>query len=66
MSGLLNATDGASSTKGRLLIVTTNHLRAHNGALTWPDRYDDKFHIGYATKNTAEQTFRCIFGRNPY
>ena len=65
MSGLLNVIDGAASVEGRLLILTTNHPKDLDEALTRRGRCDHHFHIGYATKTTAEQTFNRIFGTDP-
>jgi len=65
LSGLLNTIDGADAVDGRLLIMTTNHPEKLDPALTRAGRCDSRFHIGYATKNSAEQTFKRIFGSDP-
>jgi len=65
MSGLLNVIDGAASVEGRLLIMTTNHKEHLDDALIRPGRCDSAFEITYATKNSAEQTFKRIFGLDP-
>jgi chaperone BCS1 len=62
LSGLLNVIDGASALENRLLIMTTNHPEKLDPALTRAGRCDSKFLIGYSTKETAEQTFKRIFG----
>jgi chaperone BCS1 len=62
LSGLLNVIDGASAIESRLLIMTTNHPEKLDPALTRAGRCDSKFHLGYATKNSAERTFKRIFG----
>jgi chaperone BCS1 len=62
LSGLLNVIDGASAIENRLLIMTTNHPDKLDPALTRAGRYDSKFHLGYATKNSAQRTFKRIFG----
>lgn len=62
LSGLLNVIDGAAATNGRLLILTTNHPELLDPALTRAGRCDSKFHIGFATPSTAEQTCLRIFG----
>lgn len=61
LSGLLNIIGGAASVEGRLLILTTNHADQLDEALVRPGRCDSKFRIGFATKITAEQTFKRIF-----
>jgi hypothetical protein len=65
LSGLLNVIDGAAAMEGRLLIMTTNHPEKLDPALTRAGRCDSRFHIGYATKNSSEQTFNRIFGADP-
>jgi chaperone BCS1 len=65
LSGLLNVIDGAAAVERRLLIMTTNHPENIDDALKRPGRCDDHFEIGFATKNTAEQTFKRIFGLDP-
>lgn len=45
--------------------MTTNHPEKLDPALTRAGRCDSRFHIGYATKNSAEQTFKRIFGSDP-
>jgi chaperone BCS1 len=62
LSGLLNVIDGASAIENRLLIMATNHLEKLDPALTRAGRCDSKFHLGYATKNSAQRTFKRIFG----
>jgi chaperone BCS1 len=62
LSGLLNVIDGASAIENRLLIMTTNNPEKLDPALTRAGRCDSKFHLGYATKNSAERTFKRIFG----
>lgn len=46
MSGLLNALDGAASTEGRVLFMTTNYLDRLDPALVRPGRIDFKEYIG--------------------
>ncbi|KAF2821745.1 hypothetical protein CC86DRAFT_458869 [Ophiobolus disseminans] len=65
MSGLLNVIDGAASVEGGLLIMTTNHKNHLDDALIRPGRCDSEFEITYATKNSAEQTFKRMFGLDP-
>jgi hypothetical protein len=64
LSGLLNVIDGATAAEGRLLIMTTNHPTHLDLALRRKGRVDRDFHIGYATKITAELTFNRIFGQD--
>lgn len=65
LSGILNVLDGASAVEGRLLIMTTNHPETLDEAVTRAGRCDSKFHITYATVNSAERTFKRIFGGDP-
>jgi hypothetical protein len=65
LSGILNVIDGAAAMEGRLLIMTTNHPEKLDPAFTRAGRCDSRFHIGYATQNSAEQTFKRIFGADP-
>ncbi|KAF2876701.1 hypothetical protein BDV95DRAFT_561370 [Massariosphaeria phaeospora] len=62
LSGLLNVIDGVGAKEGRLLIMTTNAPRSLDKALYRAGRVDRRFEIGYATKLTAEKTFKRIFG----
>lgn len=69
LSGLLNVIDGADAAEGRLLIMTTNCPEKLDPALLRAGRCDEKFKIDYATKTTAQLTFKRIFGfdeQTPY
>ncbi|KAH7392269.1 hypothetical protein DE146DRAFT_618331 [Phaeosphaeria sp. MPI-PUGE-AT-0046c] len=61
LSGLLNVIDGADAAEGRLLIMTTNCPEKLDPALLRAGRCDEKFKIDYATKVTAQLTFKRIF-----
>ena len=45
-SGLLNAIDGATSTEGRVIFMTTNYPERLDPALIRPGRVDFKQRIG--------------------
>ncbi|KAF2821835.1 hypothetical protein CC86DRAFT_386201 [Ophiobolus disseminans] len=62
LSGLLNVIDGADAAEGRLLLMTTNCPEVLDDALLRAGRVDEKFKIDFATKVTAELTFKRIFG----
>ncbi|KAF2029912.1 hypothetical protein EK21DRAFT_66734, partial [Setomelanomma holmii] len=62
LNGLLNVIDGAAAAEGRLLITTTNCPEKLDNAFLRAGRADEKFKIDYATKLTAELTFKRIFG----
>jgi chaperone BCS1 len=62
LSCLLNQIDGAAAAEGRLLILTTNCPEVLDAALLRAGRIDEKFKIDFATKVTAELTFKRIFG----
>ncbi|KAF2640338.1 P-loop containing nucleoside triphosphate hydrolase protein, partial [Massarina eburnea CBS 473.64] len=64
LGGLLNIIDGVSGTTGHLLIMSTNAPKSLDPALIRVGRADRVFEIGFATKVTAELTFRRIFGRD--
>jgi hypothetical protein len=62
LSCLLNQIDGAAAAEGRLLILTTDCPEVLDAALLRAGRIDEKFKIDFATKVTAELTFKRIFG----
>ncbi|KAJ4375820.1 hypothetical protein N0V83_001097 [Neocucurbitaria cava] len=61
LSGLLNVIDGANSTEGRLLIMTTNHKEKLDPALYRAGRIERIFELGYANKETSLLTFKRLF-----
>ncbi|KAF1979574.1 P-loop containing nucleoside triphosphate hydrolase protein [Bimuria novae-zelandiae CBS 107.79] len=64
LSGLLNIIDGVSAPTDRLLIMTANGPSSLDKALRRPGRVDRDFEIGYATKLTAEMTFKWVYGQD--
>ncbi|KAI0394150.1 P-loop containing nucleoside triphosphate hydrolase protein [Xylariaceae sp. FL0594] len=57
LSSLLNVLDGVASQEGRIVIMTTNHPELLDEALIRPGRIDVKVHMGYISKEGAEQLF---------
>jgi mitochondrial chaperone BCS1 len=60
-SGLLNAIDGAASTEGRIIVMTTNHIDRLDPALIRPGRADVKLALGNATGAQAGRLFERFF-----
>lgn len=52
-SGLLNAINGAISTPGRIIILTTNHVSKLDPALARVGRIDKRFHLDYVDMHQA-------------
>lgn len=65
LSGLLNAIDGISSQKGRVLIITTNHIKHLNAALIRPGRVDRKILFHLTDKDMNARLFCIIFKQSP-
>ncbi|KLJ10457.1 hypothetical protein EMPG_14172 [Blastomyces silverae] len=61
LSGLLNTIDGIASSEGRILIMTTNHIKNLDPALLRPGRVDITIHFEYATTNTLQDLYRAIY-----
>ncbi|KAK3955078.1 P-loop containing nucleoside triphosphate hydrolase protein [Pseudoneurospora amorphoporcata] len=61
LSGLLNILDGVASQEGRVLIMTTNHLKKLDKALIRPGRVDMIVEFGRADKDMTAAIFRAIF-----
>lgn len=57
LSSLLNVLDGVASQEGRIVIMTTNYPEQLDEALIRPGRIDVKVHMGYISKQGAEQIF---------
>ncbi|KAK7187279.1 mitochondrial chaperone BCS1-B 1 [Paraphaeosphaeria sporulosa] len=62
LGGLLNVIDGVLAPEGSLLILTTNSPKSLDPALYREGRVDRIFEINYASKTTAELTFKRLFG----
>lgn len=61
LSGLLNAIDGAASTEGRVLIMTSNRPETLDKALIRPGRIDFQVYFGLATHDQIEQIFTRMY-----
>lgn len=61
LSGLLNVIDGIASQEGRLLTMTTNHVKALDDALLRLGRVDVRIHFKLVTKKQAEDLFLQTF-----
>ena len=61
LSGMLNAIDGVFSSKGRILIATTNHLDKIDKALTRPGRFDLQEELGYVDMDTTTRLFKKFY-----
>lgn len=64
-SGLLNALDGVTSSDGRLLFMTTNHVKKLDSALIRPGRIDYHLEFHNATNYQAEELFLRFFPDAP-
>ncbi|KAL9938268.1 hypothetical protein V8E36_002891, partial [Tilletia maclaganii] len=60
-SSLLQVLDGAGSSEGRLLVLTTNHPERLDPALIRPGRVDVKIRFDNASKAQARELFVRIF-----
>lgn len=61
LSTLLNAIDGVASQEGRVLIMTTNHIKRLDEALIRPGRVDKKVELGLADSNMMADLFCLVF-----
>ena len=61
LSALLNVIDGVSSSEGRVLIMTTNHIEKLDPALIRPGRVDMKVKFDLANTHMLSAIFRGIF-----
>ena len=61
LSGLLNILDGVASQEGRVLIMTTNHLKKLDSALIRPGRVDMTVEFGRADGDIAASIFTAIY-----
>ncbi len=61
LSGLLNAIDGVTSTEGRIMFMTTNHVDRLDPALIRPGRVDVKHYIGPCTHLQLKKMFTRFF-----
>ncbi|KID83326.1 cell division protease ftsH [Metarhizium guizhouense ARSEF 977] len=61
LSGLLNTLDGVASQEGRVLIMTTNHIKNLDEALIRPGRIDMKLEIPLADSDVTKDLFSFVF-----
>jgi hypothetical protein len=61
LSVLLNVLDGVGSPEGRVLIMTTNHIKRLDAALIRPGRVDMKLELGLADRDIIAQLCSIIF-----
>lgn len=59
LSGMLNAIDGVTGSKGRIIVATTNHIEALDPALIRKGRFDLHEEISYLNNDT----FKVFFNR---
>ncbi|KAJ3453432.1 hypothetical protein MRS44_017679 [Fusarium solani] len=64
LSGLLNVLDGVASQEDRVLIMTTNHPKKLDEALTRPGRVDFKVEFQLADRGIAREIYRFMFGQH--
>ncbi|KAI9152387.1 putative mitochondrial chaperone BCS1-B [Paramyrothecium foliicola] len=62
LSGLLNVLDGVASQEDRVLIMTTNHPKKLDQALTRPGRIDMQVEFQLADRGIVKDIFCFIFG----
>ncbi|RTE67999.1 hypothetical protein BHE90_017624 [Fusarium euwallaceae] len=63
LSGLLNVLDGVASQEDRVLIMTTNHPKKLDEALTRPGRIDMEVEFQLADRDITKDIFRFMFGQ---
>jgi mitochondrial chaperone BCS1 len=61
LSVLLNIIDGIGLQKGRILIMTTNHIIRLDKAFIRPGRIDKKIKLGLADNQMAANLFCLVF-----
>ena len=60
-SGLLNALDGVTSSEGRILIMTTNHVERLDPALVRPGRVDMREEFTYCTSEQLSRMYQRFY-----
>jgi chaperone BCS1 len=63
LAGLLNIIDGAASSEGRVLIMTTNYPEKLDSALIRPGRVDLQIKFTLATTTQIQEIFRRMYSR---
>lgn len=61
LSEILNSLDGMFSSKGRIFITTTNHIKNIDPAIIRPGRIDMKLEIGYVSNETFSMFFNKFY-----
>ncbi|KAL1797139.1 hypothetical protein ACET3X_003745 [Alternaria dauci] len=61
LAGLLNIIDGAASSEGRVLIMTTNYPEKLDSALIRPGRVDLQVRFTLATRMQVQEIFRRMY-----
>jgi chaperone BCS1 len=61
LSGLLNTLDGVSSSEGRVVVMTTNHVDKLDKALIRPGRVDLRVEFELADKEVIGQLFSFVY-----
>lgn len=61
ISEILNALDGISISHGRVIIMTTNHIKKLDAALLRPGRIDVKLELGYVTSEVFNEFVMAFF-----
>lgn len=61
LSTLLNVLDGLGSSEGRVLIMTTNHIKRLDPALIRPGRADEKVEFQLADEGMLSQLFFLVY-----
>jgi chaperone BCS1 len=64
LSGLLDGMDGVTSSEGRILIMTTNHLNVLDDALLRPGRVDRRFRFNFMTTEQNRRLFMLMCGQS--
>ncbi|KND86935.1 putative mitochondrial chaperone BCS1-B [Tolypocladium ophioglossoides CBS 100239] len=63
LSGLLNVLDGVASQEDRVLVMTTNHPKKLDQALTRPGRIDKEVEFRLADRGMAREIYCFMFGQ---
>ncbi|PBP25333.1 ATPase, partial [Diplocarpon rosae] len=61
LSGLLNVLDGVTSQEGRIVLMTTNHVKKLDKALVRPGRIDRTILLGNISPRSAELMFLRMY-----
>ena len=61
LSGILNAIDGIFSSRGRIIIATTNCFDRLDSALIRPGRFDLKEELGYLDRDMGVRMFKRFY-----